>query len=315
MRITAIDIGTNTVLLLVADIDDAGSIATLAYEQRIPRLGKDVDAQKVIGRAAFERVADVLQEYKIICTQHKPERIVAVGTSAVREARNREEFIAYIRTQTGIEIEVLTGEEEAKLAYYGAISGLRVRGQKSEVRSQIAVIDIGGGSTEITVGTQREILHNVSVDVGSVRLTEKFLKHNPPLASELQAAKESVVQSLTSHIPYFTSSFDFAQALTVGVAGTATTLALLDQGLKEFDLEKISSYKLTKSSVGNLLNKLQKMKYAEILNLSSATAGRADILTAGTLILHTYMEQTGVQAMTVSERGVRYGIALREWKR
>jgi len=303
MRIAAIDIGTNTVLLLVADIDTTGTITTLAFEQRIPRLGKDVDAERIIGRAAFDRVTDVLREYTTICERLKPDRIVAAATSAVREANNRDEFIAYIKEQTGISIEVLSGEEEARLAYDGAISGVNVDGD-------IAVLDIGGGSTEITVGTRQKIHDRASFNIGSVRLTEKFFKHDPPTPEELDRAREFVAETF-SQLP----KFDFAGATTIGVAGTVTTLAALDQGLKDFQLEKIANHRLTRSAVNMLLQKLQTMKAKHILALSSTAAGREDILTAGTLILYMFMKHAGVERIMVSERGVRYGLALREWRR
>lgn len=300
MRIAAIDIGTNTVLLLIADVDDTGIITPLAYEQRIPRLGKDVDTHRIISRAAFDRVASALREYKTLCDRLSTERIVAAGTSAVRDARNREDFIAYIKAQTGIDIEILSGDEEARLAYFGAVSGLTSG-------DQITVLDIGGGSTEITVGTRGNIYDRVSLDVGSVRLTEKFFKHDPPTASELLQAREFITDSLRC-LPHF----DFTNSLTIGVAGTVTTLAALDQGLKHFEREKITNYRLTRQVVYTLLQRLQTMKVADILALSSVTEGRADILTAGTLILHTFMELTGVKTIVVSERGVRYGLVLRE---
>lgn len=304
MRIATIDIGTNTVLLLIVDIDDAGRITTLAYEQRTPRLGKDVDAQKIIGKAAFERVAADLREYKTICSRYSPERIVAVGTSAVRDAKNSVEFITYIKAETGIEVEIVSGEEEAKLAYFGALSGYQGPEQL------LAVIDIGGGSTEITMGTRKEIHHKISLDIGSVRMTERFLRHDPPTLSELKTAEREIAASLRV-LP----EFDFSRAVVIGVAGTAASLATIDQGLKEFRRERITNYHLTKPAVNNLLKKLVTMKVREILTLSTVTEGRADILTAGTLILHTFMQRTDIKEIIVSERGVRYGLALREWQK
>jgi exopolyphosphatase/guanosine-5'-triphosphate,3'-diphosphate pyrophosphatase len=304
MRFATIDIGTNTVLLLVADVDNSGAITPVAYEQRIPRLGKDVDAKKHIGKQAFERVANVLSEYKIIYERLKPEKIVAVGTSAVRDAVNKDEFVSYIKTQTGVEVEVITGEEEAKLVFFGALSGIQLDNKR-----QIAVIDIGGGSTEIITGTKEEIQIKVSLDIGSVRITERFLKLNPPSTDELHEARAFIENTFQS------AHFDLKDAVVVGVAGTVTTLAALDQGLKEFDREKISGYRLTQTAVSNLLIKLQRMTTDMILSLSTLTHGRADILTAGTLILHTFMKKTSTEEISVSERGVRYGLALREWRK
>lgn len=304
MRITSIDIGTNTVLLLVADIDAKGTISPLAYKQRIPRLGRDVDAQKLIRKPAFERIADILREYTRISKQLNSEHLIACATSAVRDATNREGFLAYIKAETGIEVELLTGEEEALCAYRGAISSLL------NLKRTIAVIDIGGGSTEITLGTRDEIQKSVSLDIGSVRITERYFRHDPPLDSELESATELVQTAM-----YELEGENFAYATIVGVAGTATTLASLDQRLVDFDRTKISGYKLSKKAIDSLYRRLRTMNVDEILSLSNVTKGRADILTAGTLILREFMKKARAESIIVSEGGVRYGLALREWER
>jgi exopolyphosphatase/guanosine-5'-triphosphate,3'-diphosphate pyrophosphatase len=300
MRIASIDIGTNTVLLLVVEIDRNRKMTILEDQQRLPRLGKDVDARGAIGPTSFQRVVDVLDEYKTICDRLKPDKVVAVGTSAVRDAANRKEFSAYVRSRTGINIEIVNGEEEARLAYIGALSGF------PEIHAGAAVIDIGGGSTEITTGTSEKILTTASVDIGSVRITERFFKHNPPMDDELRDAEEFIGNALQK-----TVGTDLAGSVVVGVAGTATTLAALDIGLAQFDRIRISGHRLTRTAVHSLLGRLKKMTVNEILSLSTMTHGRADILTAGTLILHTFMNKTNVTGVTVSERGIRYGLALR----
>ena len=311
MRIATVDIGTNTVLLLVAEIDNQGRITPLAYEQRIPRLGKDVDANKVIGHSAIVRVSDVLQEYKVIAEKNGSHRIVAAGTSAVRDATNQEEFLAAIRSRTDMEVEVLSGEEEAVLSYQGALSGLRNNDpHESETLRRLAVLDIGGGSTEITIGDEFTLERQMSLNIGSVRLTERYLRHNPPLLSELTYAVE-FVQFAFQHL----GDIDLSDARVVGVAGTVTTLAALDQSMKEFDREKISGYSLSQKAVENLYYRLRAMKVEEILELSNATKDRADILVAGSLILHEFLQKTKATQLIVSERGLRYGLALREWRK
>lgn len=315
MKTTSIDIGTNTVLLLVAEIADDGSITPLAYEQRTPRLGKDVDANKKIGRAAFERVAKVLREFKRISEELGSSHIVAVGTSALRDAANNVEFVEFIEGATGIRIEVLSGEEEAALIYRGAVSGLSARQVGSSTYAglpdgRVAVVDIGGGSTEITTGHSAQPEQQLSLNLGSVRLTERYLRHDPPLLSELAYATE-FTQNALNHL----DDLDLREATTVGVAGTVTTLAILDQQLPKFDREKVSGYILTDHAVERLYYRLRAMKVEEILDLSEVTVGRADIITAGALILHELMKKTGTEKLIVSERGVRYGLALREWER
>lgn len=304
MRLTTIDIGTNTVLLLVAEIDEFGNITPLAYEQRLPRLGKEVDAKGVLERAAFDRVAAVIEQFQKTSQQLGSELLVACATSAVRDATNGEEFADHIRRTTGINIEVLSGEEEATWTYRGAVSGL------SKQEGKIVVIDVGGGSTEITVGQGTSVRTTISLNIGSVRLKERFLRHDPPLLSELAYASESVCEALESLM-----GIGLDGATLVGVAGTVTTLAALDQGLMEFEVDRIKNYRLARRSVERLYYQLRSMTAAEILSMSNVNKGRADILTAGALILHEFLNRTAVEYCIVSERGLRFGLAIREWER
>lgn len=307
MRIAAIDIGTNTVLLLVADIDEGGTIRPVAHFQRFPRLGKDVDKTGSISRDAFDRLVSVLDEYKTIARGLMTERIVACATSAVRDAANREDLLEYLKSKTGIIPEVLTGADEALLTFRGAISGLPITERPR------AVIDVGGGSTEISYWTapadRGGHLHRVSLQIGSLRLTERFFRGNPPTRDELRAASEYIGAELSKLAPN-----ELGGSLLVGVAGTATTLACLDQGLKDFETDKVRGYILSREKIGHWQLRLSGMTAQEIRALSRATEGRADILTAGVLILHESMERLGWWEMAVSERGLRYGLVLREWE-
>jgi exopolyphosphatase/guanosine-5'-triphosphate,3'-diphosphate pyrophosphatase len=303
MRIATIDIGTNTVLLLVADVTREGTITPVVYEQRIPRLGKGVDAAKNLQPDAMQRVIDVLKEYRAIIAQHDVSTTVVAGTSAVRDAANREEFVRRVQTEVGFSLEVLSGEEEAYWTYRGAISGI------PGIR-KATVVDIGGGSTEITVGDDRKILHSVSLDVGSVRLTERFFQHNPPTHPELEAAITLVEEELAK-----AGAFDFTNSVLVGVAGTATTLAVLAQGLKAFSIEAVTNYKLDIDTVYLLFRALRAMRTQEIRSLSSMMEGRSDVIVAGTLIVREIMAHFKFKEMIVSERGVRYGLLLREWEK
>ena len=309
MRAASIDIGTNTVLLLIADIDEHGNITTLEQHQRLPRLGKNVDANKVIHPSAFDRIVWILDEYKNLAKQLRADRVIACATSAVRDASNQSEFLSYLKNNTGISVEVLRGDEEAIVTYLGALSGLPSHTQ------QAVVLDIGGGSTEISFQQDRgqngdKKLEHYSFQIGSVRLTERFLKHLPPLPPELESASQLIIEELSQ-----VKNPGFHSYQLVGVAGTVTTLASLDQGLNEFDPEKVHGYLLTLDRVSFWLQKLATMTVSEIRELSSATEGRADILTAGVLILHQVMKLLGFPSVLVSERGLRYGLILREWEK
>lgn len=303
MKIASIDIGTNTVLLLIARANEEGNIKTLVYEQRIPRLGKGVDESRLLQPDAMQRVIDVLAEYKQIIGRHEVDTVVVCGTSAVRDANNREEFGKLIHSKVGFTLEVLSGTDEALWTYRGAISG--ITGIEKAV-----VVDIGGGSTEITIGNQNNILHSISLDVGSVRLTERFLKHDPPTHPELEAAITFVEDEIAK-----AARFDFGGATLVGVAGTATSMAVLAQGLKDFVMEAVINYKLDIDSVYLLFRTLREMNSGEIRRLSSMMEGRHDVITAGALILREIMAHFKFKEMIVSERGVRYGLVLREWER
>jgi exopolyphosphatase/guanosine-5'-triphosphate,3'-diphosphate pyrophosphatase len=302
MTIGVIDIGTNTVLLLIAQLDDGGAIETLAYEQRIPRLGKGVDSARNLTPDSMQRVVDVLREYRTLLEAHAVEKVIVAGTSAVRDAHNRTELAALIAQATGFDLEVLSGDDEAYWTYRGAISGTTI--------SHATVIDIGGGSTEVSVGDARTVSHMLSHDVGSVRVTERFLRHDPPLPQELAEARAFVRQELTR-----SASFPFKHTILVGVAGTASSLAILDRGLREFSVRAIMNYRLSLPNVQKLFDTLSTRTAGQILELSPVMQGRSDIVTAGALILLEFMTHNSFGEMIVSERGVRYGLAIREWEK
>jgi len=303
MTVAVIDIGTNTVLLLIARFDQSSQIETIVYEQRVPRLGKGVDAERNLKPDSIQRVIDVLKEYKSIMAQRHLDRIVVAGTSAVRDGRNNAELADRIKRELGFYLEVLSGEEEALWTYRGAISGM------PDVQ-KATVVDIGGGSTEIIVGDGSSINSKISLNVGSVRLTERFFKHDPPTHPELEAAIIFVEDALAAP-----KDFDFAGTTLVGTAGTATSLAILDQGLREFSIHAIMNYRLKLENVHVLFRKLRSTASADILNLSAVMEGRSDVITAGVLILREIMAHYKFTELIVSERGVRYGLAIREWEK
>ena len=301
--IAVIDIGTNTILLLVANIFPDGSITPLVYEQRIPRLGRGVDARRRLQQDSMMRVVSVLREYRGIIVPFCPIRTVIIGTSAVRDAENREDFADLIHSETGFTLEILSGNDEAVWTYRGAISG--IGGARAAT-----VIDIGGGSTEITTGTAGVIASSCSLDIGSVRLSERFFAHDPPEVEELERVNEAIDAALVAIDP-----LPGLHSRLVAVAGTATTLALLAQGKMTFSLTDVSGVVITAHQIDRLVATLSCTPVAGILEFGRFMEGRADIITAGACILKRIMDRFGYEAVTVSERGVRYGIALREWER
>ena len=299
-----VDIGTNTVLLLVADVTASGRISTLEYQQRVPRLGRGVDEHSLLRQDSMERVIGVLLEYRSVMAKHHPDVMAVCGTSAVRDAANKEEFAALIKGRTGFELEILSGEEEALWTYRGAISGI-------EHLANATVVDIGGGSTELTRGTAHEIIASTSLNIGSVRLTERLMPHDPPLPEEISTVRAAVSVSLASLPP----SVRQHSGTVVGVAGTATTLALLAQGVQKFDIRAVSGVTLGRDAISALVSRLQKMSSGDILRMAEYMEGRNDIITAGAIILEEVMMSLGAEEIIVSERGVRYGIVVREWEK
>jgi exopolyphosphatase/guanosine-5'-triphosphate,3'-diphosphate pyrophosphatase len=301
MRIAVIDIGTNTILLLIADVESHGITSIVHDEQVIARLGKGVDANRMIYKETFYRVEGFLRQYKETCVQLKVEKIFSVGTSAVRDAKNRNEFISYVTEKTGISIETLSGDDEAHWTYIGGISEFLGKSER------YSVIDIGGGSTEVILGDSKSIFSKISLDLGSVRITERILKNSPPDAGALMEAHEFIGAQMPKDLLQGISS-----TFSIGVAGTLTTLAAFNQHLPTYQREKVSGYVLRYDDICAIFGLLQDKSLAQIAAFPQISVGREDIILAGIMILMGYMEMSGLKQITVSDRGLRYGIVYRE---
>ena len=301
-RASFIDIGTNTALLLIADLDPVNNrIVPVLHRQTIVRLGKNVDEQKIIDHTAMQRLIQCMLDFKDLSKEHKAQSIVAAGTSALRDAKNRMEIIDEVVMASGIVIKTLSGEEEAAMTFSGAVAGME------DIPELFTVIDIGGGSTEISMGDFSHIEHSISLDVGSVRLTERFFTGLPPSEEEFLAAKEEINRMFTGNLePFFTG-----REQVFGVAGTLTTIATLVSELEAFDPVKLHNYPLRYDQVKQLLEELQSLTVDQIIGKGVAE-GRADVITMGTLILHQFMRLLGITELRVSVQGLRYGLALKE---
>ena len=295
----SIDIGTNSVLLLVANIRDGG-IEVLEEKQAVPRLGKGVDADKNLHPDSCDRVVKVLRKYKAHLVENYPQvanDVVVTATSAVRDSSNREEFLNQIYQETGWNVQLLTGVEEAQTTYTGAISVLKDQSEN------FVVLDIGGGSTEIALGKQLQLSSGISVDMGSVRFSERYLKSNPPIKEELETLRIEVKSLLK------TKSFNLKNYQLVGVAGTVTSIAAIELGLDYYDASKINGYILKKESVENFVEEFSKMSSTEIENsYSPFLTGRGDVITGGLIILHEFMNHFNFDDLVVSTGGIRHGI-------
>ncbi|HWR00459.1 MAG TPA: Ppx/GppA phosphatase family protein [Chlorobaculum sp.] len=304
-RTACIDVGTNTALLLVADLDPrSGRILPVEHRQTIVRLGQKVDKGRIIKKEALDRLMNCLSAYRKLCDDLGVRNIVAAGTSALRDASNRDEIIDEVRKATGIEIRCISGKDEAELTFFGAVAGM------TDVPEPFTVIDIGGGSTEVIMGTTSGVSRSVSMDIGSVRMTERFLGSLPPSSAEFGAAREEINRQLTTNL----SPFFAARSEVFGVAGTLTTIAQVSMGKLRFSAEKVQGYRLGYDQVHRLLERLRTMELPEIVALG-IPEGRADVITMGTLILHQFMRLLGVGAVTVSIQGLRFGMAQQELRR
>ncbi len=290
-----IDIGTNTCLLLIAEFQD-GKVISITEKQEIPRLGKGVDSQKNISRDAFDRVLTVLKTYTEISDACGTDAIIAIGTSFLRDSSNSSEFINYVKEKTGIGIKILSGEEESILSYNGAVFDF-------ENKEEYAVIDIGGGSTEVSYKEEGHH-YKVSMNIGSLRIKERFLSEKPS-EKEINSAKNFVNENF--------KSLDVAglyKKSLIGVAGTLTTLSAIKMGLKKFEPERIHKTVLVHNDILNIFNRLIKLSNEEILNIGDYMKGRSDIITSGILILLQIMTFLKSNEIFVSTKGLRYGVYL-----
>lgn len=298
MRIAALDIGTNTILMLIADVSPDGTMTVVRDEHAIARLGQGVDRDRRISTEALGRANDTLRRHLEIARELRCERIVAVGTSALRDAANRDDMIAHWRKEFALDVRVITSDEEARLTYLGAFSDSPATG------SMQAVLDIGGGSTELTLGQGDNVTDRFSVDLGAVRLTERFWTRYPPSSDRIEEARDLIRKTLRAARPALPYSKWYA------VAGTPTTLAAMALALRGFDAAAIDGFRLTRSYVAEAATQILSLTRNQLAHHPQIHPQRADIMGAGVLILEGVMEVYGIPEVAVSVRGLRYGVVL-----
>ena len=308
-RVAAVDCGTNTIKLLVADISRSGDGTehSLVRELRIVRLGQGVDRTGRLADEALARVFAAAEEYAAIVESHGVDALRFVATSAVRDASNADVFTEGIRARMGVWPEIASGAEEAQLSYDGATRSLPV------VPSPVAVLDIGGGSTELIVGDPSagsgpagHVRAAHSLDIGSVRIHERLMPSDPPTAEELRAATRTVDGALDT-LPSYGVHVERAPTL-VGVAGTVTTVAKLLLGLETYDRDRVHHASFPLADVHDLAARLVSMTVAERERLG-VPAGRSDVIGAGAVILDRVLLRSGAERLTVSDSDILDGIA------
>lgn len=303
MPIAAIDVGTNTAKLVVADLAENGSLKVVADARRFVRLGEGVDKTGCIQPAALARLVLALRDLRSIAEDHGAEDIAIGATSASRDTQNRSDLVDTVQREVGLDYRILSGEDEAAFSFAGALSAF-----PHLVGTSCVVVDIGGGSTEVVGGTygQRALDFGLSVDVGSVRVTERFFSAQPPPASEQEAAEAFVRRELAAyavpHVP---------ERTMVGAAGTTGSLARMHLGFAEWKDRGNDPVALSRADVQAWRHRLAGLTFDEVLALNpKVMKGRADIFLAGMIVLDETMGRLGQDRFLASPRGLRHGIAL-----
>ncbi|MFI5914677.1 exopolyphosphatase [Dactylosporangium sp. NPDC051541] len=295
----AIDCGTNSVRLLIADVSERSGVADVTRQMRIVRLGEGVDQTGRLAPAAIERTRVALVDYAAEIAAARVDAARMVATSASRDAENAADFQAMVLDTLGFAPEVITGEEEARLSFAGAVRGLTAQ-------APFLVVDIGGGSTEFVVG-ERDVEAAISVDIGCVRMTERHLRADPPTAEQIAAAEADIVASVERAL----AAVDGTRAATlVGLAGSVTTVAALALGLREYDPKRIHRARISAEEVAKVTADLLGRTTEQRLEHPVMHPGRADVIGAGALILRTIVERSGLDSVIASESDILDGIAL-----
>jgi len=298
-RVAAIDLGTNSTRLLVADVD-AARIADLHRETRITRLGEGVDERKRLLPVPIARVRNVLSDFRRTAEDLQVERTLVVATSATRDAENGEAFLGEIEWSYGFTTRLLSGRDEALMTFRGVTSD---RG----VDSGTIIVDIGGGSTELVAGGPDGVRWNDSLDIGSVRLTERFLKSDPPTQTELDACAKGARELLAERVP---DEIRRETHAAIGVAGTITSLAGLALGLEEYDRERVHGFELTAEALAEQLERLASVPLEERRTLRPLDPDRAPVIVGGAVIAREVLSFFDLKVLQISERDILDGAAL-----
>jgi exopolyphosphatase/guanosine-5'-triphosphate,3'-diphosphate pyrophosphatase len=300
-RVAAIDCGTNSIRLLIADRTD-GRLTDVVREMRVVRLGQDVDRTGRLAAEALARTQVALAEYATTIRECAAEHVRMVATSATRDAGNREEFVAMVHAELGVEPEVISGAEEAALSFAGAAGVL------PGLPGPLLVADIGGGSTELVRGgAADEPLLAYSMNVGCVRMTERHLRDDPPTGPQIEATVadlRAAIDEARGQVPLD------APAAFVGVAGTVTTIAAIALQLDRYDPDAIHGARISAAQVDDVTARLLRMTHAERAALPVMHPGRVDVIGGGALVLRTLVEEIGADSVIASEHDILDGIAL-----
>jgi exopolyphosphatase/guanosine-5'-triphosphate,3'-diphosphate pyrophosphatase len=298
-RVAVVDIGSNSTRLLIAEVD-GGRVVEVERQSRVTRLGRGVDLSGQLSGEAIEAACEAIADYVALCREAGVERIEAIATSAVRDASNGSAFVAELRERFALSARVLDGEEEARLTYLGATS-------EHSPSEPTLVVDIGGGSTELIVGTGEEIAFHASLQAGVVRHSERHISNDPPAASELEALAADVralIEGATADQPGARAKAGIA------VAGTPTSLASIELGLEPYDPKQVHGHTLTLTSIQRLLSQLASAPLSKRVQITGMHPDRAPNIVAGIVILVETIRAFGLERIVVSEHDILYGTAI-----
>jgi exopolyphosphatase/guanosine-5'-triphosphate,3'-diphosphate pyrophosphatase len=300
-RLAAIDVGTNTVLLLVAERREGGGLDPVVERAEITRLGRGVDASGRLDPAAIRETVEALARFAGEARALGAREIACVATSAARDAANGAEFFAAARAAAGLVPEVISGDEEARLVWASAWRDFGGAGP-------LAVLDVGGGSTEFTAGEGPAPRARTSLQVGAVRLTERHVRADPPTSAELGALRAAARGAVAPIVGLGQGLAALAGARLVGVAGTVTTLAAVEQALPAYDATRVHGSTLALAEVEALIARLAALPVRARAALPGMEPKRADVIVAGAVVVAEAMRAAGFDRLTVSDRGVRWGL-------
>jgi exopolyphosphatase / guanosine-5'-triphosphate,3'-diphosphate pyrophosphatase len=300
-RLAGIDIGTLTCRLLIADLPSHGPLKELRSERRILRLGEGVDQTKQLSATAMDRVIQCLKEWREVIDSYRVDASTAVATSAVRDAGNRDEFLGRVKREAGFDVELITGEDEARRTLLGIRSGLPAG------VTDILALDIGGGSTEFILDRPGQKPVVQSIDIGVVRLCERMLHHDPPTDEEIRQAREWIARETKAAVAEMEQ---YQAAAFVGTAGTITSLAAMAQKLPAYEPARIHNYMLKLEAIQDLEQALLSRKKTDRVGLPGLEKGREEVIVSGAIIIRTIMETLGMSAVLVSDLGLREGVLI-----
>ncbi len=298
-RVAAVDLGTNSTRLLVADVDD-GRIVDVDRDTRVTRLGEGVDERRRLLPVPVTRVRNVLTDYRRRLESLGVERTLAIATSAIRDAENGEAFLGEVEWSYGFATQLLSGHDEALMMFRGVTA-------ERALDAGTVIVDVGGGSTELVAGGPDGVRWHDSLDIGSVRLTERFLRSDPPPGGELEACATAVRALLAERVP---DEIRSGTRSAIGVAGTITSLAALALGLKEYDRDRVHGFQLTADALDEQLQRLASVPLEERRQIRPLDPERAPVIVAGAVIARETLSFFDVSVLEISERDILDGAAL-----